>query len=152
MHRQVLSRLDEEARDSQQLARRTSAQHQRLPSVSDTLQLALPLLNIQFPAREVVTASLSGAALAKSFKESSASTNMSPTTCSPLAMLTDRLGMAHTRSTQMEAKNSFTLPWSLCSSQHESVWCGSHLRGQCQETRSTEHNVSWKNKHDWKSC
>ena len=41
MHRQVLSRLGEEASDSQQIAWRTSDQAQRLLSVAETWQLAL---------------------------------------------------------------------------------------------------------------
>ena len=49
-------------------------------------------------------------------------------------------------------EKQFTLQWSLCSSQHESVWYGSHLRGQCEETQSMEHYVSAKTMHEWNRC
>ena len=50
VNRQVVYRLGEWACASQQLARRTSTQDQRLLSVTETWQLALCLLNKQFPA------------------------------------------------------------------------------------------------------
>ena len=50
MHRKVLSRIDEEACDSQQIARRSSTHDQRLLSANETWRLALSVLNVQFPA------------------------------------------------------------------------------------------------------
>ena len=60
--------------------------------------------------RDETTASLAAAACASSLKEPSASTKMSGKTSSPLARMTDSVGMSRTRTTKMRVKTVSMAP------------------------------------------